>query len=183
MERTGYQDPITGFRELCTTYHTTFSPTKPVFDLPSRPNHLFLSFLVDWIILSIMLSLLALWWAKPPKFYFYLDDPDISYPDVEETVSALAVILLIVGGPILVVTIAQIWVRSFRDWHQSVLAALTLFATCQLVCTCMWALIGGLRPSFLAICRPDLTRGTFLPKRIIITLIIILHYLMNNSNK
>lgn len=54
-----------------------------------------------------------------------------------------------------VVTIVQIWIRSFRDWHQSVLTTLELFAATQIVCTFTWFLVGGLRPDFLALCRPD----------------------------
>ncbi len=48
----------------------------------------------------ILLALIALWWAPPPKFFFRLDDPYISYPLIEETVSDAAITLTIILAPL-----------------------------------------------------------------------------------
>eukprot|EP01113_Clastostelium_recurvatum_P036226 TRINITY_DN5139_c0_g1_i1.p1 TRINITY_DN5139_c0_g1~~TRINITY_DN5139_c0_g1_i1.p1 ORF type:complete len:302 (+),score=39.79 TRINITY_DN5139_c0_g1_i1:94-999(+) len=141
--------------KLYAQYHNAFRKNKGIADWPSRSKHLVLSYLVDWIVLVMLLALLGLHYAKPPVFYFRLDDPDISYPFVDQTISATAITLVIILGPLAVVAFAQIWVRSMRDFHQSAMATLQLFVITQLICEFMWTLVGGLRPNFLAICKPS----------------------------
>jgi len=40
------------------------------------------------------------------------------------------------------------------------MATLQLFAATQLVCTFMWWLVGGLRPNFFSVCKPDASLGS-----------------------
>eukprot|EP01113_Clastostelium_recurvatum_P036230 TRINITY_DN5139_c0_g1_i5.p1 TRINITY_DN5139_c0_g1~~TRINITY_DN5139_c0_g1_i5.p1 ORF type:complete len:278 (+),score=32.88 TRINITY_DN5139_c0_g1_i5:226-1059(+) len=133
--------------KLYTQYYNAFRKNKGIADWPSRSKHLVLSYLVDWIVLVMLLALLGLHYAKPPVFYFRLDDPEISYPLVDQTISATAITLVIILGPLAVVAFAQIWVRSMRDFHQSAMATLQLFVITQLICEFMWTLVGGLRPT------------------------------------
>lgn len=153
-----HQEPIppllsAKYIDLSSSYRATHSGI--VADWPSRTRHFVLAYVVDWICVAIVLCLLGLWFAKPPVFYFTLTDITISYPIVPQTVSAAAITIIIIAGPLFVVAIAQIWVRSWRDFHQSALATLQLFGITQLICTVLWCLVGGLRPSFLALCKPS----------------------------
>jgi len=83
-----------------------------VADFPSRSTHLFQSYLLDWICLGILMALLAVWWGQPPKFYFRLDDPDLSYPSIPQTISDTSITLVIIVGPIFVVSVAQVSVNQ-----------------------------------------------------------------------
>jgi len=52
----------------------------------------------------------------------------------------------------------QIWVRSKKDFHHAVLGLLmSLIGASFFQVTCKWV-IGGLRPNFFEICKPDLTK-------------------------
>jgi len=149
---------VDGFHELCTTYSTVHKDTV-VADWPPRSN-LWWSYFVDWLCLVLVLiSLTTPWWVSPPKFYFRLDDVDISFPMVKETIGFELTAVIIVVVPICVVAITQIWVRSLRDFHQSVLATFQLFASTQVVCGFVWFMVGGLRPNFLTTCNPDTSLG------------------------
>jgi len=145
---------IPPFNELCKFYHNIQNTF--VADWPKRDAQLIFSYLIDWITLGLLLVLMSFFFLDPPKFLFRLNDPELNYPIVvHQTVSSTAIILIITLGPLSVITIAQIWVRDIRDWHQSILASAQLFATTHLICNLTWFLVGGLRPNFIPICKPS----------------------------
>jgi len=58
---------------------------------------------------------------------------------------------------LVVIGFAQIWVRSGKDFHRGLLGLVTSMVASswfQVICK---ILIGGLRPNFLSICKPDLS--------------------------
>eukprot|EP00026_Physarum_polycephalum_P007598 Phypoly_transcript_07662.p1 GENE.Phypoly_transcript_07662~~Phypoly_transcript_07662.p1 ORF type:complete len:312 (+),score=16.63 Phypoly_transcript_07662:592-1527(+) len=63
------------------------------------------------------------------------------------------------GTGIVVFALAQIWVRSGKDFHRAMLGLLTALVAgswFQVICK---ILIGGLRPNFLSVCVPDITKA------------------------
>jgi len=60
---------------------------------------------------------------------------------------------------LVVIGVAQIWVKSGKDFHRGMLGLMTSMVASswfQVICK---ILIGGLRPNFLAICQPDISKA------------------------
>jgi len=60
---------------------------------------------------------------------------------------------------LVVIGVAQIWVRSAKDFHRGMLGLMTSMVASswfQVICK---ILIGGLRPNFLQICQPDISKA------------------------
>lgn len=86
----------------------------------------------------------AIWFAEPPgNKYFRLDDPDLSYPDVSSDDVVFPSFLLhilywvqslhmsytfyllltpIQIPPLIILSLAQIWLRNFAEWHHTLLS-------------------------------------------------------------
>ncbi|KAI0394959.1 PAP2 superfamily-domain-containing protein [Xylariaceae sp. FL0594] len=84
--------------------------------------------------------------------------PQYSYPARRQTVSNWLIAIVAIAAPVLTMLLFQaVWLRSFWDLHNGLLGfayALVLSSAFQAT---VKALIGGLRPNFYDVCRPDTT--------------------------
>jgi diacylglycerol diphosphate phosphatase / phosphatidate phosphatase len=89
--------------------------------------------------------------------------PEFGYPLRKEIVPIWAAALLASLVPIAVILFMQIRIRSFWDVNNAVIGLLyALIAAAVFQVFLKW-LIGGLRPHFLAVCKPDLTLASNKP--------------------
>ena len=100
--------------------------------------------------------------APTRSFAVYFQDgqvvyPEFAYPDRKEVVPIWAAAMLAVLVPIVVVLICQIRVRSFWDTSNAVIGLLYSVITAAVFQVFLKWLIGGLRPHFLAVCKPRVT--------------------------
>jgi len=84
--------------------------------------------------------------------------PQFAYPLRKEIVPIVAAALLAAFVPIFVFLIMQIRVRSFWDVNNAVIGLLYSLITAAVFQVFLKALIGGLRPHFLAVCKPDMAK-------------------------
>lgn len=82
---------------------------------------------------------------------------DHRYPLRKEVVPIWAAALLATLIPILFILIAQIRVRSFWDVNSGIMGLLYSVITAAVFQVWLKWLIGGLRPHFLAVCKPNVT--------------------------
>lgn len=121
----------------------------------------------DWICVLISAGLaLGIYFLPPlPNRLFLLEfngqplNFDNDFPKRTEIMPVMlaGVIALVVG--LIVLTISQIWVKDSKDFHRALLGLVTaLIASSwfQVICK---VLIGGVRPNFLEICKPDMTKA------------------------
>ncbi|KAI7357058.1 hypothetical protein KC354_g10177 [Hortaea werneckii] len=111
---------------------------------------------------------LGAYWAPPaPNRSFpihYQDDtivfPEFAYPLRREVVPIWAATLLATLAPIAVILIMQIRIRSFWDAHNAIVGLLYSLITAAVFQVFLKWLIGGLRPHFLAVCKPKIPRNS-----------------------
>ncbi|KAI0020348.1 acid phosphatase/Vanadium-dependent haloperoxidase [Xylariomycetidae sp. FL0641] len=89
--------------------------------------------------------------------------PEFGYPLRDEIIPIWLAALLAALVPIAVILLAQIRVRSFWDVNNGVLGLLYALITAAVFQVFLKWLIGGLRPHFLAVCKPDLSLATNSP--------------------
>ncbi|KAI9678163.1 MAG: hypothetical protein M1817_006108 [Caeruleum heppii] len=91
----------------------------------------------------------------------YWGPEEISYPYVEEIISSPVAAGVVVGIPVFCVGLFQIKLRSWWDFHAGVTGVLKALIAATFVQVILKNYVGGFRPNFLDICRPDLshTRG------------------------
>ncbi|KAK8040756.1 acid phosphatase/Vanadium-dependent haloperoxidase [Apiospora phragmitis] len=89
--------------------------------------------------------------------------PDFAYPLRKEIIPIVAAALLAAFIPIIVILICQIRVRSFWDVNNGVIGLLYSLITAAVFQVFVKWLIGGLRPHFLNVCKPDVTRASNAP--------------------
>lgn len=133
--------------------------------ISQRKKHKFLKFLfLDILALLVMLLLIYMFYFifKPPKQYFMLSDPSISYPVLPVIIPniLLGILLTIPFFLILFSHILFWWNRI--DFYTSILGQLLAYVIAVLLTSFMWSLIGGLRPTFLSVCNVDYSRVTSL---------------------
>ncbi|KAL7919792.1 phosphatidic acid phosphatase type 2/haloperoxidase [Trichoderma austrokoningii] len=86
--------------------------------------------------------------------------PEFGYPLRKEIIPIWLAAFLASIIPIAVMLAMQIRIRSFWDFNNGVLGLLySLISAAVFQVFCKW-LIGGLRPHFLTVCRPDMDRVT-----------------------
>jgi diacylglycerol diphosphate phosphatase/phosphatidate phosphatase len=85
--------------------------------------------------------------------------PQFAYPLRDEIVPIWAAAMLAAFVPIAVILIMQIRVRSFWDVNNGVIGLLYSLITAAVFQVFIKWLIGGLRPHFLDVCKPDITRA------------------------
>jgi len=81
--------------------------------------------------------------------------PEFAYPLRKEIVPIWAAALLAFFVPFVVFLICQIRVRSFWDFNNAVIGLLYSLIVAAVFQVFLKWLIGGLRPHFLAVCKPD----------------------------
>ncbi|GFP55737.1 PA-phosphatase related-family protein DDB_G0271516 [Trichoderma asperellum] len=86
--------------------------------------------------------------------------PEFGYPYRKEIIPIWLAAFLASIIPIAVILVMQIRIRSFWDVNNGVLGLLySLISAAVFQVFCKW-LIGGLRPHFLDVCKPDMSRVT-----------------------
>jgi len=122
---------------------------------------------LDWLVLILLGACSLGTFFAPPlsKRLFALEfdgipvEYDYSYPVLKEIVPTWMSAAIAGGSGILVLAFAQIWLKSGKEFHRGVLCLVTCLVAAswfQVICKIM---IGGLRPNFLAVCKPDLTKA------------------------
>lgn len=85
--------------------------------------------------------------------------PDFAYPLRKNIIPIWAAALLAALVPIVVILAMQIRVRSFWDVNNAIMGLLYSLITAAVFQVFLKWLIGGLRPHFLAVCKPALPNG------------------------
>jgi len=136
----------------------SISGQKPLFWIPEGKNKYKIHYTVEWFI-TISIAVLAeiIIRAFPARqHYFYLQDPDISYPILPELVTGSFLFIYSVAMPLLVILFISIAVvTSVHDMHHGILGLLQSCAVSYLVTNSIKLYLGGMRPCFLEICDPD----------------------------
>jgi len=159
------------------TTTTTTSPrrarrTREPYSMAQRPG--FGTWLrltaLDLITMAILGAIgLGVYWAKPaPTRSFAVTYPTtgeivypiFAYPVRPEIVPIWAAALLAALVPIAVILFCQIRVRSFWDVNNGVIGLLYSLITAAVFQVFVKWLIGGLRPHFLDVCKPDLSKAS-----------------------
>ncbi|KAH8895716.1 PAP2-domain-containing protein [Thozetella sp. PMI_491] len=83
--------------------------------------------------------------------------PEFAYPLRKEIVPIVAAALLAFFIPLIVILIMQIRVRSFWDVNNATFGVLYSLITAAVFQVFIKWLIGGLRPHFLTVCKPDIS--------------------------
>ncbi|KAI9808158.1 MAG: hypothetical protein M1825_004615 [Sarcosagium campestre] len=121
---------------------------------------------VTWLDIVTMIAMgaigLGVYEANPAptrSFAVYFQDGEIVYPEFayplrKEVIPIWAAAMLAALVPIFVFLICQIRVRSFWDVNNAVLGLLYSLITAAVFQVFLKWLIGGLRPHFLAVCKP-----------------------------
>jgi hypothetical protein len=137
---------------------TTFIDSRGQ-DWPSRRKGLRVMWLYDWSILLVLGALIVgLRFVSAPTHWFRLDDPSLAYPDVPETFSAVASMIISVAIPLFFIAISQIWIRDARHFYHAIVALAQSILLAFVFVSLLWATVGGLRPRFYADCKPDLSK-------------------------
>ncbi|GAB1743540.1 hypothetical protein NU219Hw_g470t1 [Hortaea werneckii] len=110
---------------------------------------------------------LGAYWAPPApnrSFPIHQQDgtivfPEFAYPLRQEVVPIWAATLLASLAPIAVILIMQIRIRSFWDAHNAIVGLLYSLITAAVFQVFLKWLIGGLRPHFLAVCKPKIPKN------------------------
>ncbi|KFY47475.1 hypothetical protein V495_01913 [Pseudogymnoascus sp. VKM F-4514 (FW-929)] len=86
--------------------------------------------------------------------------PEFSYPLRKNIIPIYAAALMAALIPIFIILCMQIRVRSFWDVNNAIIGLLYSLITAAVFQVFLKALIGGLRPHFLAVCKPVIPAGT-----------------------
>ncbi|PBP18364.1 phosphatidic acid phosphatase beta [Diplocarpon rosae] len=80
---------------------------------------------------------------------------ELSYPYVKEPLPTWACAVVVVFVPMLFITMFQLKMRSIWDFHAGFTGTLKTSAASTFIATILKHFIGGFRPHFLEVCRPD----------------------------
>lgn len=86
--------------------------------------------------------------------------PQFAYPHRPQFISSEQAGIMAIATPILVFLLAQIRIRSFWDLNNSIFGVLYAVVGGTLFQVFIKWLIGGLRPNFLEVCKPDISRAS-----------------------
>jgi len=92
--------------------------------------------------------------------------PQFAYPLRKEIIPIFASALMSALIPILIFLLVQIRVRSFWDLNNAIIGVLYALITAALFQVFLKWLIGGLRPHFLDVCKPDISLASNQPDQI-----------------
>jgi len=133
-----------------------------------RKSGCFKKYVADWIILAIAGSMALGFYLMPPianRLFLVSNsaqDPinlEDGFPIRAEIIPMWMSGAISVVSGLFVIGIAQIWVKNCKDFHRGMLGLVTSLVASswfQVICK---ILIGGLRPNFLQICQPDITKA------------------------
>ena len=150
----------------------TISPNGSAFKTLFRSLRIwFTNTWLDWLFLICAGASAAAVWIIPVShnrlfpvtFYQGSGDivwPDISFPYTPDIFDSTTAGILCAVIPIASMLIAQIWVRSFLDFANGCLGLVYALVTGTLFQVVLKKVIGGLRPHFLAVCKPVLPQDT-----------------------
>ncbi|KAK1508921.1 PAP2 superfamily protein [Colletotrichum abscissum] len=86
--------------------------------------------------------------------------PQFAYPHIPQYIPSHAATALGIGVPILSILLCQIRVRSFWDINNGIMGLLySVIGSTVFQVMIKW-LIGGLRPNFLEVCQPDISKAS-----------------------
>jgi len=93
---------------------------------------------------------------EPPVLYFRLDDTSLMYPFIPSNVSSALVALLSILLPVFAIILFHIFF-AWNKWDlvAGLYGAFLAYALSILITSTLWYFVGGLRPHFLTICKPD----------------------------
>jgi membrane-associated phospholipid phosphatase len=134
---------------------------------PNRVKKFIKNYWFDWLMLLLMGGVAMYAFFSPPLskrlFAVEFDKEPISYeygyPVLKQIVPTWMSATIAGVSGIIVVGGAQIWLKSGKDFHRGLLCLVTCLVASswfQVICKVM---IGGFRPNFLAICKPDLSKA------------------------
>ncbi|KAJ5019686.1 PA-phosphatase related-family protein [Colletotrichum sp. SAR 10_99] len=86
--------------------------------------------------------------------------PQFAYPAIPQYIPSHAATALGVGVPILVILLCQIRIRSFWDINNGIIGVLYAQLGSAVFQVMIKWLIGGLRPNFLEVCKPDISKAS-----------------------
>ncbi|KAK0708834.1 phosphatidic acid phosphatase type 2/haloperoxidase [Apiosordaria backusii] len=89
--------------------------------------------------------------------------PEFGYPLRKEIIPIWLAAFLASVIPIVIMLVMQIRIRSFWDFNNAVVGLLYSLITAAVFQVFIKWLIGGLRPHFLEVCQPDLSRASNAP--------------------
>lgn len=133
---------------------------------PSKFSKFVRKYWFDWLVLAIMGSVALGVFFSPPLskrlFAVKFGDTPISYeygyPILKEIIPTWMAGAIAAASGIIVLAVAQIWVKSGKDFHRGLLCLVTCLLAAswfQVICKVM---VGGFRPNFLEVCKPDLSK-------------------------
>lgn len=140
------------------------------YTMHSRPTfgQWFKHTILDIVTMAIMGAVgLGVYMAKPApsrSFAITFSDGEIVYPEFayplrDEIIPIWLAAFLAAMVPIAAILLMQIRVRSFWDVNNGVIGLLYSLITAAVFQVFLKWLIGGLRPHFLEVCKPDVTRA------------------------
>jgi len=146
--------------------------TNPYFNnVPVSDTARKRSYIIDWVVVIVCTVLSGGLYNLPPsgRILFragptadnqYINTNDYyAYPDRGEIIPTWGSALIAIGANFIIISIAQIWIRDWRDWHHGILGTSAALAVSTLFQVSIKILIGGFRPDFLDICKPDITKA------------------------
>lgn len=124
------------------------------------------TFWMDFLLLAALGGLgLGIYYLRPVPdrlfaVHFRNDEivhPDLSYPIRKDIIPIWLAALLAFAIPFLFIMIMQARVRSFNDVNTAIMGLLYSLVTAAVFQVFIKWLIGGLRPHFLAVCKPNMS--------------------------
>eukprot|EP01114_Cavostelium_apophysatum_P010281 TRINITY_DN2382_c0_g1_i1.p1 TRINITY_DN2382_c0_g1~~TRINITY_DN2382_c0_g1_i1.p1 ORF type:complete len:282 (-),score=22.70 TRINITY_DN2382_c0_g1_i1:516-1361(-) len=105
-------------------------------------------YVCDWAcsLAFLATALLIDSFARPFTRHHLPTDPGINYPNDPDIIPDWAAVVIAALLPLVVLTLAQIWIRSHHDFHHAVLGLLTASAINQFVTVPLKMLAGRWRP-------------------------------------
>ncbi|KAJ0335096.1 hypothetical protein COL922a_009745 [Colletotrichum nupharicola] len=141
------------------------------YSMAHRPSFM-LWLKVTWLDILTMIAMgaiaLGVFRAHPPAHRLFpvtFEDgevvyPQFAYPAIPQYIPSHAATALGVGVPILVILLCQIRIRSFWDVNNGIIGVLYAQLGSAVFQVMIKWLIGGLRPNFLEVCKPGISKAS-----------------------
>jgi len=124
-------------------------------------NGIHLSFILDWFfIFSVAIITVPINLISPFERQFSIEDETISHPyKEEESFSIFGLIILVIGIPILIMTLYHICHRELKySFHQALMGYFVSIILAILVTSIMKVSVGRYRPDFISRCNVNVTK-------------------------
>eukprot|EP00026_Physarum_polycephalum_P012502 Phypoly_transcript_12821.p1 GENE.Phypoly_transcript_12821~~Phypoly_transcript_12821.p1 ORF type:complete len:297 (+),score=-0.13 Phypoly_transcript_12821:185-1075(+) len=139
----------------------------PILDKHSKRRSAFRKYGPDYAVLAIAGGMALGFYLLPPlPDHLFLVVDNIGAINTANALPLRAEIIpmwlsgfISAAAGLVTIGAAQIWIRSGKDFHRGYLGLLTALVASswfQVICK---ILIGGLRPNFLSVCQPDLSKA------------------------